>query len=59
MKKVYEKPELNAKAYAQFENVFTACDKGNASPQGCESNTYATEHSGPRWSAHFADSYTS
>ncbi|WP_418792214.1 hypothetical protein [Phosphitispora sp. TUW77] len=37
MKKVYMKPELDAKAYAQFENVFTECTKGNAIPQGCTS----------------------
>lgn len=30
MKKRYITPELNIKAYAQFENVFTACSKGNA-----------------------------
>lgn len=30
MKKEYKTPELNIKAYAQFENVFTACSKGNA-----------------------------
>lgn len=27
MKKEYSKPELDTKAYAQFENVFTGCDK--------------------------------
>lgn len=30
----YEKPILNAKAYAHFENVFTACTKGNEK-SGC------------------------
>jgi len=35
MKKEYTKPELDTKAYAQFENVFTACNKGNAIPRGC------------------------
>lgn len=25
MKKLYEKPVLDTKAYAQFENVFTIC----------------------------------
>jgi len=35
MKKEYTKPLLDAKAYAQFENVFTECTKGNAIPQGC------------------------
>lgn len=37
MKKSYLKPQLDRKAYAQFENVFTACNKGNAVPQGCQS----------------------
>lgn len=27
MKKEYSKPELDTKAYAQFESVFTGCDK--------------------------------
>lgn len=27
MKKKYTKPELNTKAYAQFESVFTGCNK--------------------------------
>ena len=36
MKKEYTKPQLDAKAYAQFENVFTECTKGNAIPRGCE-----------------------
>lgn len=35
MKKTYTKPELDTKAFAQFENVFTACNKGNAIPRGC------------------------
>ncbi|WP_034378430.1 hypothetical protein [Dehalobacter sp. UNSWDHB] len=35
MKKAYTKPELDTKAYAQFENVFTACNKGNDGPAGC------------------------
>ncbi len=35
MKKEYTKPELDTKAYAQFENVFTACNKGNAAERGC------------------------
>lgn len=34
MKKEYTKPELDTKAFAQFENVFTACDKGNEK-KGC------------------------
>lgn len=44
MKKEYTKPLLDTKAYAQFENVFTACNKGNASPQGCIPNV--TPHPG-------------
>lgn len=27
MKKEYTKPELDIKAYAQFESVFTKCDR--------------------------------
>lgn len=34
MKKKYTKPELDSKGYAQFENVFTQCTKGN-SKRGC------------------------
>jgi len=34
MKKEWTKPELIKRAYAQFENVFTYCNKGN-SKQGC------------------------
>jgi hypothetical protein len=33
MKKEYTKPELNTKAFAQFENVFTAC--GKTKHDGC------------------------
>ena len=29
MKRAYEKPCMNSKAYAQFESVFTYCDKGS------------------------------
>lgn len=36
MKKEYTKPELNTKAYAQFENVFTGCDQ-NPSETYCNS----------------------
>lgn len=32
MKKEYTKPELNTKAYAQFESVFTRCSKANGCP---------------------------
>lgn len=35
MKKQYLKPKLDTKAFAQFENVFTACNKGNDGPSGC------------------------
>lgn len=34
MKKEYTKPELDTKGYAQFENVFTKCTKGNPK-KGC------------------------
>lgn len=53
MKKIYTKPELNTKAYAQFENVFTACDKGNAIPQGCQSNVFPHSSTDPDGSAAF------
>jgi len=33
-KQEYEAPVLEVKAYAQFENVFTWCTKGNEK-QGC------------------------
>ena len=36
MKKTYEKPGLESRTFAQFENVLTACDKGNAHAQGCK-----------------------
>lgn len=45
MKKQYSKPNLDSKAFAQFESVFTACDKGNAM-QGCQPDTYETASSG-------------
>jgi len=35
MKKEYTKPQLDATAYAQFENVFTKCTKGNDTPREC------------------------
>ena len=34
MKKVYAKPEIDTRTFAQFENVFTACDK-NPSRTNC------------------------
>lgn len=51
MKREYSKPELNTKAYAQFENVFTACDKGNPDPQGCYSDQYEHPSTGRPFSA--------
>lgn len=53
MKKEYTKPVLDTKAFAQFENVFTACDKGNAHAQGCVSDTYEHPSSGREFSAAF------
>lgn len=53
MKKMYTKPLLDRKAYAQFENVFTACNKGNAIPRGCQSDT-AEHPSDGNWSAAFS-----
>ena len=35
MKKKYLKPELDTKGYAQFENVFTRCTKGNSKKVDC------------------------
>ncbi len=35
MKKEYTKPQLDATAYAQFENVFTNCTKGNDKKETC------------------------
>jgi len=36
MKKTYVKPELDARTYAQFENVFTACSRNtNNDKFGC------------------------
>ena len=36
MKKEYTKPMLDIKGYAQFENVFTQCTKGNDKKDGCQ-----------------------
>ena len=36
MKQAYVKPELDVRTYAQFENVFTFCDKGNEHSRGCK-----------------------
>ncbi|MCL2717730.1 MAG: hypothetical protein FWE14_03000 [Lachnospiraceae bacterium] len=33
--KNYQAPEMDVKEQAQFENVFTYCNKGNAHAQGC------------------------
>lgn len=40
MKRAYIKPELGTKQFAQFENVFTGCNKVANSPQwpNCISN---------------------
>jgi hypothetical protein len=35
MKLTYSKPTLEVKDFAQFENVYTYCNKGNAHAQGC------------------------
>jgi len=32
MKKAYVKPELDARTFAQFENVFTACTRNTNNP---------------------------
>lgn len=42
MKKEYSKPEINTKAFAQFENVFTGCNKTGNHNDGCVDN-------GPEW----------
>lgn len=34
MKLTYEKPTMDSRTYAQFENVFTFCSKGNTK-RGC------------------------
>jgi len=34
MRKVYAKPEIDTRTFAQFENVFTACDR-NPSRTDC------------------------
>lgn len=34
MKEKYSKPDVDAKAFAQFESVFTACNK-NPADGGC------------------------
>jgi hypothetical protein len=54
MKKVYTKPELNTKAYAQFENVFTACDKGNPGSQKCHTDIFPHSSSDPSGSAAYS-----
>jgi hypothetical protein len=35
MSNEYKSPEMDVKEQANFENVFTYCDKGNAHAQGC------------------------
>lgn len=53
MKKEYSKPEIDTKAFAQFENVFTACSKGNESVRGCISGIFDTPSTDPSGSAAF------
>lgn len=36
MKKRYEAPKINVEYYAQFENVFTKCTKGNETKTNCD-----------------------
>ena len=56
-KKKYVKPKLESFAYAQFENVFTACDKNshtnNQYGVGCSFYPDINENSHPSWTAHF------
>ncbi|HWQ71410.1 MAG TPA: hypothetical protein VN370_03725 [Desulfitobacteriaceae bacterium] len=49
MKEKYNKPELESKPYAQFENVFAACTKNNAAD--CVANTIWPP-AGPSYSSH-------
>lgn len=51
MKKEYTKPKLDSKAFAQFENVFTACSKGNESKPGCYPESYGHPNEGFEYSA--------
>lgn len=59
MKQTYTKPQLETKAYAQFENVFTACSKGNEKAKSdvpgvlCQSGVFETPSSDPSGSAAF------
>ena len=46
MKKIYEKPELNTKTFAQFENVYAGCDFSPGNTQGKLACTYD-----PSWPA--------
>jgi len=48
MKKTYVKPELDSRTFAQFENVFTACNKGNAHAQGCVWHTTSNPGEGSK-----------
>jgi hypothetical protein len=58
MKKVYTKPELNKKAYAQFENVFTACDKGNPNTRSCHAGVFDHPSTDPSGSAAYNCNYS-
>ena len=55
MKKEYSKPDLDTKAFTQFENVFTACSKGHEGKiwKGnlCLPDTYPEASSGQDLSA--------
>lgn len=57
-KQEYTTPKITKKAYAQFENVFTYCDKGNAYPRNCQYVAPGNPSQGPgspsQWAA-FAD----
>jgi len=48
MKLPYAKPGLESMVYAQFENVFTACNKGNFVPRGCEYHNDANPGNGSK-----------
>jgi len=45
MKKIYEKPGLESRTFAQFENVFTACSKTmNQTPPHMAPCTYCNDY---------------
>lgn len=51
MKKKYSKPELDTKAYAQFENVFTGCNK-NPADSDCVSDSMYLPSDGSSYCQH-------